>query len=201
MIVVLDYGMGNVGSVVSAFMKLDVDVIVSSDAKDVSKADRLVIPGVGSFDAAMQSILSGPGLLEAINGFAVAQARPILGICLGAQLLMSGSDEGNATGLDLIPGTAKRLIAKPGLKIPHTGWNDAIKSRDSSVLKGRDDWSFYFVHSFAPYPEDDGKVLAWTVHGDAFPSVIGYGNIIGVQFHPEKSHSFGRELLSNFLDI
>lgn len=201
MIVLLDYGMGNVGSVVNAFKQLDQDVMVSRDAEVISRADRLVIPGVGSFDSAMQSILSGPGLLEAIKSFAKVQARPILGICLGAQLLMTSSDEGEATGLDLITGAARRLSSKPGLKIPHTGWNDALKSGDTDILKGREDWRFYFVHSFAPYPEEDGMVLAKTVHGDAFPSVIGDGNILGVQFHPEKSHSFGRELLKNFLSI
>jgi len=201
MIVLLDYGMGNVGSVLSAFKQVGTNVQVSSEAEVVSRADRLVIPGVGSFDSAMQNISRGPGLLDAIKSFAMVQERPILGICLGAQLLMSSSDEGKETGLDLIPGAARRLSPKPGLKIPHTGWNDALKSRDTNILKGREDWRFYFVHSFAPYPEDDGMVLARTVHGDDFPCVIGDGNIIGVQFHPERSHSFGRELLTNFLKI
>lgn len=201
MIVVLDYGMGNVGSVVSALGHLGADVRVSKEAEIVSRADRLVIPGVGSFDSAMRNLANGPGLIEAIKSFAVVQARPILGICLGAQLLMSSSDEGNSIGLDLIPGTARRLRPKPGLKIPHTGWNDAFKTRQTDILNGREDWRFYFVHSFAPHPEEDGMVLARTFHGDAFPSVIGGGNIFGVQFHPERSHSFGTQLLTNFLKI
>jgi glutamine amidotransferase len=200
MLVVIDSGVSNLDSVRKAFAA-QTNVEVSSDPGVVSRASRLVLPGVGSFDSAMQVLRGKSGLLDAIYESVLGRSSPILGICLGAQLLLDGSDEGNESGLSLIPGRAKALQVSPGVKVPHTGWNSVQHAQGSILTDGEEDWRFYFVHSFAPYPNDPNSILGLTHHGVLFPSIVGKGNVFGVQFHPEKSYEFGANLIRNFLQI
>lgn len=200
MLVVIDSGVSNMASVRKAFAA-QTCVEVSSDPGVVSRASRLVLPGVGSFDSAMKILRSKPGLLDAIYGSVLDRSTPILGICLGAQLLLDGSDEGSEPGLGLIPGRAKALQVSPKVKVPHTGWNSVKGVQESGLTAGEESWRFYFVHSFAPYPNDPNSILGLTDHGGLFPSIIGKGNVFGVQFHPEKSYRFGAKLIRNFLQL
>jgi len=200
MLVVIDSGVSNLASVRKAFAA-QTRVEVSSDPGVVSRSSRLVLPGVGSFDSAMQVLRNKPGLLDAIYESVLDKSRPILGICLGAQLLLDGSDEGRESGLGLIPGRAKALHVSPEVKVPHTGWNSVEVVQESPLTTGEKDWRFYFVHSFAPHPKDPNSILGLTDHGGLFPSIIGKGNVFGVQFHPEKSYQFGANLIRNFLQV
>lgn len=202
MIVIVDTGFGNLGSVLGVFSRLGVEARISNEASAVAKADRLVLPGVGAFDAAMTRLGSSPGLIDAIKAQSSARGTPTLGICLGAQLLLSGSEEGKLPGLGIIPGLARKLAESPGRKIPHTGWNVVKSVQNHKVLgPSGETRNFYFSHSFAPFPEVQNHELGITTHGEVFPSVIGFGRIVGVQFHPEKSHDDGVELFRNFLRL
>jgi glutamine amidotransferase len=200
MLVIIDSGVSNIASVRKAFAA-QTRVEISRDPEVVSRASRLVLPGVGSFDSAMQTLRSKPGLLDAIHESVLDRSRPILGICLGAQLLLDGSDEGSESGLGLIPGRAKALHVSAEVKVPHTGWNSVKSVQESKLITGEEDWRFYFVHSFAPYPIDPKSILGVTDHGGLFPSIIGKRNVFGVQFHPEKSYRFGATLIRNFLQV
>jgi glutamine amidotransferase len=200
MLVIVDSGVANLASVNRAFSE-ETNSIVSNDPSVVLAATRLVLPGVGSFDSAMQTLRRRPGLVQAITESALEKETPILGICLGAQLLLDASDEGSELGLGLIPGRAKPLPLQPGVKIPHTGWNSVVPSMPSKILAGEMNWKFYFIHSFAPHPTDSSFIVATTTYGSTFPSVIGKNNIYGAQFHPEKSHRFGAAIIRNFLKL
>lgn len=201
MIVILDYGAGNLGSVVGAVRRQGEQVVVSDNPDMISNASRFIIPGVGAYDAAAEHIDQKDGLREAIDFACLVRGIPTLGICLGAQLLMSGSAEGERLGLGFIAGEAKRLTGGARLKTPHIGWGRVIQTRPTPLLNSQDDWEFYFVHSFAPFPENKEFVLAESSHGSKFPSIVGFDNIFGVQFHPEKSHGFGDKLFRNFLRL
>lgn len=202
MIVIVETGSGNLGSVIKVFEQLGAEAVVSSDPATVARAERLVLPGVGSFDSAMNKLNSEQGLVEAISTQSTVKGTPTLGICLGAQLLLSRSEEGELPGLGLIPGVARKLNPISGQKIPHTGWNRVRSVRGHMILGAPErEWDFYFVHSFATFPEETNSVLGLTSHGETFPSVIGSGNIVGVQFHPEKSHDAGIDLFRNFLAL
>ncbi|MDP2942892.1 MAG: imidazole glycerol phosphate synthase subunit HisH, partial [Candidatus Omnitrophota bacterium] len=195
MIVVVDYGMGNLRSVSKALEEVGAKVKVSDDPKVVSGADKLVVPGVGAFKDAMRE-LRARRLIEPIKKF-VKSDRPFLGLCLGLQLLFSESEEGGRSkGLDIIKGRVLRFSRRPltlgegedALKIPHMGWNRLIADGKCPLLKGIPDGSYmYFVHSYYADPDDDGCVAAWTDYGIEFPSVVWFKNIYATQFHPEKS--------------
>ena len=200
MLVVIDSGVSNLASVGKAFAA-HTSVEVSSNPSVVSRASRLVLPGVGSFDSAIQLLRNKSGLLDAIYESVLGRSRPILGICLGAQLLLDGSDEGRESGLGLSPGRANALHVSPEVQVPHTGWISVEVVQESPLTAGEEDWRFYFVHSFAPYPNDPNSILGFTDHGGLFPSIIGKGNVFGVQFHPEKSYRFGAALIRNFLKV
>ncbi len=202
MIVIVDTGSGNLGSVMKIFEQLGAEALISSEPANVARAERIVLPGVGAFDSAMNKLNSEPGLVEAIWTQSKVKGIPTLGICLGAQLLLSRSEEGKMPGLGLIPGIARKLNPAPGLKIPHTGWNRVRSVRGHRILGAPErEWDFYFVHSYAAFPEEADSVLGLTSHGETFPSVIGSENIVGVQFHPEKSHDDGIDLFRNFLSL
>jgi glutamine amidotransferase len=199
-ICILDYGMGNLRSVEKALERVGAKVERTFDAERVSAADGLVLPGVGAFAKAMARI--GELGLDRLVSERAAAGTPVLGICLGYQLLFSSSSElGGARGLDLVDGPVVELDA-PGLKVPHMGWEPVRWERESELTEGiPDETPFYFVHSFTPRPAEDADVVGTAVHGQRFACVIARPPLYGVQFHPEKSSGAGLRLLRNFVGI
>ena len=200
-LVLVDTTTGNVGSVVNMCRRLGVDPVTSDDPIVIANAKKLILPGVGAFDAGMAS-LRRFGLAEVLK-LRVNEGVPLLGICLGMQLLFDSSEEGSDAGLGLIPGTVKRLPAEsPGgpVPIPHMGWSRLEKARLHGLTEGiGEEARFYFVHSYAVVPEEDKDIIGTSIYGSKFVSAIARDNVLGVQFHPEKSHRYGKALLGNFL--
>jgi glutamine amidotransferase len=199
-VAILDYGMGNVRSVSKAFERVGASAELTSDPERAAAADGLVLPGVGAFPKAMDEVRAR-GLDRLIADRAAAGA-PVLGICLGYQLLFESSTElGGADGLGLLGGEVTALRA-PGLKVPHIGW-EPVRWRDGGELAdGIDDGTpFYFVHSYTPRPADEGDVIGTAEHGERFACAVVRPPVYGVQFHPEKSSVAGLRLLSNFVRI
>lgn len=205
MIVVVDYGMGNLRSLLNAFEYLGVKVDLSDDPKVVCKASKLVLPGVGAFGDAMLN-LHERNLIKALHESVAERRVPILGICLGMQLFASASEEhGYHQGLRLIAGKVVKLSPNiSSLKVPHVGWNEIeLKTELHPIfreLSSEAHRSFYFVHSYHAVCQNSDDVLASSNHGQEFSAVIGHENIIGVQFHPEKSQDNGLQLLRNFIE-
>ncbi|WP_284036363.1 imidazole glycerol phosphate synthase subunit HisH [Neobacillus sp. 114] len=201
MIAVLDYGVGNVSSIINMFKKIGVPAIPTNDIAEIEKADKLVLPGVGSFDAGMNK-LNSSGMVEAIKNHALNEHKPLLGICLGMQMLGRKSEEGNESGLGLIPFDNKRfeIDGIPQLKVPHMGWDITINNiKDDPLVECLTPLQrYYFVHSYHAVCDSEENVLMRCDYGYSFAAAVKKGNIYGVQFHPEKSHKFGMELLSNF---
>ena len=204
MIVIVDYGIGNLGSVLNMLKKVGADAVISSDPVEIEKADKLILPGVGAFDAGMKQ-LHDSQLIGVLSEKALARRTPTLGICLGMQLLMGNSEEGELPGLGWIEGSNVRFRMEDDnghLKVPHMGWNTVLPKRHDSLFKDLDhEARFYFVHSYRVVCKNDSDVLATTHHGEDFVSALQNGNIMGTQFHPEKSHKFGMKLLSNFAGL
>lgn len=202
MITIVDYGIGNVGSLMNMFKRIGVQATIESDPTHILAAKKLVLPGVGSFDAAMKCINSITGLRETLDQKVLVDHTPVLGICLGMQLLTSSSEEGKFPGLAWIPGITSRFPRQEGLKVPHMGWNVALPiaaSRLTTQVGAQP--RYYFVHSYCVHVDDPSHSIMKTHHGIEFDSAIGYNNIYGVQFHPEKSHRFGMQLLRNFSQL
>lgn len=201
MIAVIDYGMGNIHSVAKALQACGGKVLVTSKPADIKKSAKVVLPGVGAFSDAMCE-LHKQGLVEAIKES--AKQRPLLGICLGMQLLFENSKEAEVQpGLSILKGDVVRFCAKGGLKVPHMGWNNLkIKSADCPLLKGAvDQDQVYFCHSYYPLPADSQVVVASAEYGVEFAAVVCQGNVYGAQFHPEKSQSVGLKMIKNFVEI
>lgn len=200
-ITVIDYGIGNLRSVTKALEFLGCQVTLTSDPNEVMRANKLVLPGVGAFGAGMRN-LTQLGLVDAIRD-AVQRGTPLLGICLGLQLLFDESEEmGRHEGLKLVRGKVVRFPETNNIRIPHMGWN-ALKIRKSEPLfKGVPDGAMvYFVHSYFPVPNDNSVIAATTEHGVEFVSAIAIDNIFGTQFHPEKSSKVGLQILRNFVAL
>jgi imidazole glycerol-phosphate synthase subunit HisH len=193
MIVVVDYGMGNLGSVAKALTFLGFPVTISEDPERIAAADQLILPGVGAMEYAMQQ-LGQRGLAGAILDYLHA-GRPFLGICLGMQLMFAHSEEGNASGLGFLPGVVRRFPAQPGLKIPHMGWNSLQNTRLAILPEGG---SYYFVHSYYVQPAQKELAAAWSTHGISFCAAVQTGRILLTQFHPEKSGDAGLHLLEKW---
>ena len=198
--VIIDYGMGNLRSVENALVSAGGEPLVSADPGVVREAERLILPGVGAFGDAMENLRRG-GMDAAIRD-ATAAGTPLLGLCLGLQLLFTTSEEfGIHQGLNLIPGHVRKFEI-PGFRVPHIGWNQLEDIRRSPLLEGIPDGSyFYFVHSFYVDPVEPADILCLTDYGRRFCSVAGRGKVFGAQFHPEKSQDNGKKLLRNFLAI
>jgi glutamine amidotransferase len=197
----IDYGMGNRRSVEKALGHVGARVSVTSEADQLRACDGLVLPGVGAFPLAMRN-LHELGLAEAIRSL-VGDGVPLLGICLGMQLLFDSSEELEATaGLGLIPGAVERL-STGGLRVPHIGWNEVRFERPSALTAGLPEQgsAFYHVHSLAPTPADPADVVGSTEYGERFATIVERGNVFGVQFHPEKSSAEGLRLLENFVAL
>jgi glutamine amidotransferase len=200
MITIIDYGLGNLGSIQNMLKRIGATSFLTSDINDILKAEKLLLPGVGAFDTAMKKI-EELNLKEIICDKVNLQKTPILGICLGMQLLMEGSEEGILPGLGLIKGKAyhfRNHIDKK-LKIPHMGWNDVTIHNESILTKGFfDEMRFYFVHSYYVKTENSDDSMLECNYGIDFDAAVHKDNIYGTQFHPEKSHKFGMQLLHNF---
>ncbi len=197
-IVVIDYQSGNLRSVAKALETAGASATVTGDPALVDDADALILPGVGSGPAAMQS-LRERGLVEPLRRFA-SSSRPFLGVCLGLQLLMDRTDEGDASCLGLVPGGVKKLPT--GLKVPHMGWNSVKLSQKHPLFKDiPQDSHFYFVHSYYALPEDDSAVAGVTDYGLPFCSVYARDNLVATQFHPEKSGTIGLNIYRNFVAL
>ncbi len=202
MLAVIDYGAGNLRSVVHALRTLGVtDMRIVQDGAGLQGATRIVLPGVGAFGAGMQQ-LRAKGFVEPLTA-AVSAGVPSLGICLGMQFLFEGSDEmGDHTGLGLLPGHVTRFAPHPQLKVPHMGWNRLVPQRHSPLLSGIDGGSqVYFVHSYCCVPQCQDDIIASTDYGKKFAAAVQRGSLFGVQFHPEKSQRVGLQLLRNFLEL
>lgn len=200
MITIVDYGMGNLGSLSNMFKRIGVQSEITSDRDKLLKAEKMLLPGVGAFDAAMERI-NNSGFREILDKKALEEKIPVLGICLGMQLLTNSSEEGILPGLGWIPAkTSKFSFPKDSkLKVPHMGWNLIYEKNPGALTSDLPaEPRFYFVHSYFVQAEDSSHVVATTIHGVEFNSIIQKENIFGAQFHPEKSHKFGMKLLENF---
>ncbi len=198
-IAVVDYGAGNMVSIEQALTAVGADVRIAGGPADLEGIDALVVPGVGAAEPAMAR-LHAQDLVAPIQAW-IASDRPFLGICLGLQLLFEGSDEDGAMTLGALPGRTRRLRDAPTL--PHIGWNQVSRTYPHPVFNGiADGADFYFVHSYAgDLPDGHCDVVAHTTHGSAFVSAVSHGNLVGVQFHPERSGADGLRLLANFVDL
>lgn len=200
MIVIVDYGIGNLASVLNMFKKAAIkDVVISGKAADIEKAHKILLPGVGAFDAGMEN-LEKSGLIPVLNFKALEEKIPVLGICLGMQLLSRRSEEGVKPGLNWIEAETVRFSHPPELKlkVPHMGWNYVSVKRANKLIDMDGKNRFYFVHSYHVKCEDQSNELATCNFGGDFTCVVNKGNIYGTQFHPEKSLKFGMKILENF---
>jgi imidazole glycerol-phosphate synthase subunit HisH len=201
MLVIVDYGSGNPASIVNMLKRCGINAVVSSAPETIAKAERLILPGVGIFDHGMTEI-HRRGLFPILNHRVLNDKVPILGICLGLQLLMENSEEGQEKGLGWIPGSVIRFRENrfsKDLKVPHMGWSEVQLKKTSPLFRDMyPDPRFYFVHSFHLEPHNPEDILCTALHGYEFTAGVEKDNIAGVQFHPEKSHKFGMRLLANF---
>lgn len=198
MITIVDYGIGNLGSVANMMKKVDVPAIITNDLELIAKAEKILLPGVGSFDHAMER-LTGTELRKVLDQKALVDKVPVLGICLGMQLLTNGSEEGVLPGLGWIEAQAYKFPSDLGIKVPHMGWNYVNVVAPSPLTTGfNKDYRFYFVHSFYVKVAKTENTMIKATHGLEFDAAIQNGNIFGAQFHPEKSHRFGMQLFKNF---
>ena len=204
MIGIIDYGSGNIQAIATIYKNLNISYQVITNLEELRKADKLVLPGVGAFDATMQQLIDS-GLKEELNKLVLEEKVPVLGICVGLQVMGFESEEGELPGLGWIPGKVKkfdksRIENKP--KLPHMGWNEIKDNRSHPLFDGIDsDFGFYFVHSFYFECENEENILSTSKYGDEFTSSIFADHIIGTQFHPEKSHGNGVQLFKNFAEL
>jgi glutamine amidotransferase len=201
MLTIVDYGVGNLASIKNMLKKAGVDAIISSKEQNILDADKLILPGVGAFDTCVQK-LKESGLVQVLHRKVLDMKTPVLGVCVGLQLLTGGSEEGVLPGLGWIKGKVIRFRPDrmPGdLKIPHMGWSEVTPSKPSALFEDMpEEMRFYFVHSYHVLLDDPADALVTARYGYDFVAGIQRDNISGVQFHPEKSHKFGLKLLSNF---
>lgn len=202
MITIIDYGMGNLGSIQNMLKKIGQEACITADKTQILAAKKLILPGVGSYARAMENLnrldLVGPIREKAASG------TPLLGICLGMQLLSSHSEEGDATGLDIIPGQVIKFQLPAPFKVPHMGWNLIQYNANSPLFKNfeqLEEVRYYFVHAYHYKPNQEEHILATAHYGIDFTCGVQHQHVYGVQFHPEKSHTFGMQLLKNFSAI
>ena len=204
MIGIINYGSGNIGAIANIYKQLKIPYLISSDLRELARADRFILPGVGSFDPTMKH-LNDSGLLKMLNDQVHGERKPIMGICVGMQILAEFSEEGEMPGLGWIKGKVKKIDAsklhsKP--KLPHMGWNSLTKMTDESLFQGIDaDFGFYFLHSYFFDADTPNDIIASVNYGVEMPCAVRNKNIVGVQFHPEKSHHNGMMIFRNFADF
>lgn len=204
MITIVDTGVGNLASIKNMLRRAGAASEITADAAAISSAKRVILPGIGAYDAGMER-LHALGVVDVLRRKALDEKVPLLGICLGAQLLFEGSEEGASPGLGLIAGRVVRFDKGrlgPNLRIPHMGWSDVTVRKPSALFEGMYEHPrFYFVHSYHFAPADPADELCSCEHGYEFAAAVERGNVYGVQFHPEKSHKFGLKLLESFARI
>ena len=193
-LVLLDSGGSNLGSVQAAFTRMGVEAPVTSDPVKIKNATHVILPCVGAAKVSMDRLHEN-GLIDVIPTI----QQPLLGICVGMQLLFESSDEGDTQCLGLLPGRVKKLQSQPGIRIPHMGWNNLSVNTTRALCDGLQDADVYFVHSYAA--DVSGYTLAQTNHGNNFSAIVQKGNVMGAQFHPERSGTAGARLLKNFLSL
>lgn len=198
MIAIVDYGLGNVFAFRNVFERLNIAVAMARTPVDIAGADKLILPGVGAFDHAMDR-LDASGLRDAIEDSALVKKRPILGVCVGMQMLTESSEEGERPGLGWVPGMVRKFDAS--VDLPHMGWNDVKALRRDDLFREIHDARFYFLHSYYVQCRDAADALAEASYGGEFCCAVSRDNLFGVQFHPEKSHHWGMQLLKNFAEL
>lgn len=199
---IVDYGIGNVGSVINMLRHIGAPARLVSTPAEIEAADALILPGVGHFGYAMDT-LEKLGLVEPIRQRVLNDRVPILGICLGMQLLGQHSEEGDVAGLGFIQAKFVKIQSQPGsdLKVPHMGWNLISVQRQNPLINAEGESRFYFVHSYKAVCERDEEIIATCTHGEEFCCAYGRDNVYGVQFHPEKSHRFGMDLFRRYVEF
>jgi glutamine amidotransferase len=203
MITIIDYKTGNLGSIQNILKRIGKESVVTSDKNVIAEATKLILPGVGAYDTGMRNLLE-LDLVDILNKKVIEEKTPVLGICLGMQLFSSGSEEGSLKGLGWLNASTIRFKFENSLeyKIPHMGWNFITQHKTSRLLTNMySDPRFYFVHAYYFNANDREDILTSTTYEKEFTSSVEKGNIVGVQFHPEKSHKFGMRLLENFVDL
>lgn len=201
---IINYGAGNIGSIENMLLRMSVDYKIINTPEELLKVDKLILPGVGKFDYGM-SMLIEKNLVDAIKEFALILKKPILGICLGAQLMLKGSEEGILPGLCFFDGISvhfSKIISNENIKIPHMGWSNVELIKNLSILNNFENHPrFYFVHSYYMTTNNSEDIMLTSFYGDEFVSGLNKSNIYAVQFHPEKSHKYGLKMLENFIKI
>lgn len=201
MIVVVDYGVGNIASVLNMLKKVGAKAKASNVPADLEQADKLILPGVGAFDAGMRT-LRASGLIDVLNEQVLNARKPVMGICLGSQMLGCQSEEGEEPGLGWIDMDIVRFEKRDGRKVPHMGWNHVRPCIEHTILSGLSEESrYYFVHSYYMAPRSVDNTLLVANYGQEFAAGVVKDNIFGFQFHPEKSHKFGMQLFKNFVSL
>ena len=204
MITIVDYGLGNIGAFANVYKRMNIPARVATSASDLESAERIILPGVGAFDHAM-NLLDASGMRDTLSDLVVVQKKPVIGVCVGMQILASGSDEGAREGLGWIPGRVRHFQSAPESKplpVPHMGWNDVRPAPGEPLFTGlHNDARFYFLHSYYFECDEPASVTATAGYGAEFGCAVRRDNVFGVQFHPEKSHHFGATLLKNFAEI
>jgi imidazole glycerol-phosphate synthase subunit HisH len=203
-ITVVNYGLGNVQAIANIYRRLNIPVLVAETADQLERAEKVILPGVGAFDWAM-SRLEGSGMRPCLDDLVLHQKRPVLGICVGMQMMADRSDEGQRPGLGWIEGEVVRFDESSFVQrthLPHMGWNDTTPHRRDCLFRGLDGKpEFYFLHSYCFRPKNLDDILASTMYNGSFTSAVRCGNVYGTQFHPEKSHRSGIRLLKNFAEL
>lgn len=201
MIAIVDYGLGNVQAIANIYKRLGIEATLARSADELAAGSHLILPGVGSFDWAM-SRLDASGMRPTLERLVQTEGRPVLGICVGMQMMAERSDEGSAAGLGWFPARVKLFDDarfRGPTHLPHMGWNDVVPARPDPLFAGLEqDSRFYFLHSYHFAPEDPAHVLATASYGGDFACAVRRANVWGVQFHPEKSHQWGIQMLKNF---
>lgn len=204
MIHIVDYGLGNVQAFMTMFRRLGITAIRAQNAQDLAGAKKIVLPGVGAFDYAME-LLNASGMREPLDDLVLNQGIPVVGICVGMQILAEGSDEGVSSGLGWISGRVRSFACQPrsaDLPMPHMGWNDVEPVTTAPIFKDLEkNARFYFLHSYYFESAHASDIAATTEYGFKFSCSVHRGNVFGVQFHPEKSHHWGAALLKNFAEL
>jgi len=204
MITLVNYGLGNIQAFANIYKRLNIPGRIASSADELADSEKIILPGVGAFDWAM-TCLNQSGMRERLDDLTVRQRCPVLGICVGMQIMARCSDEGLLEGLGWIDAEVKKFdetTFNDQTRLPHMGWNDVSPRRNGCLFRGLEsDARFYFLHSYYFSPQQEGDVLAVTDYNGSFASSVRAGNVFGVQFHPEKSHQWGIQLLRNFAEL
>lgn len=203
MIAVVDYGLGNIQAIVNIYKQLGINAIKAEKPNDIKRADKIILPGVGAFDWAMYR-LNHSGMRKVLDDLVLNDKRPVLGICVGMQMMARTSEEGKISGLGWIPAKVLKLKTKiysNEFRLPHMGWNEVKPIRTDTLFSGFGITPFYFLHSYFMQPDDDNVVISTTDYGLTFASGVRSENVYGTQFHPEKGHDWGIKILENFAEL